>query len=341
MLPQLGYMTPQRVCQDCITKETAMEGPTQSLRVEWLNILNNRTLLRQKLRTGVPGSLRSLVWSSVTKASLLLQKNAGIYQALCQRTIDDHELQNLILFDVTRTFPNHPLLSEERQQSLRNILIAFANLNRDFRYQQGMSYYAAVLLFQLEEEAAFWAFVALMKIVGFRSLFEQSDVYMKRFLSLFAVYLPRLHRHFVQQNFSCEIFVMRWLRTLFAQQFDLEFVFRLWDVLLVGDLSFAVTTVLAIFVYSEVQLSKLAGSHLLDYLQQLPNIISQNSEEIISLAFELHNEIIRTSGNIDNFNYHTFFNDEEILCLRSKNFQYYFFNPHVAKVSLATIKLWS
>jgi hypothetical protein len=54
-----------------------------------------------------------------------------------------------------------------------------------------------------------------------------------------------------QEQFDCEVFAMRWLRTLFAQQFDFDFVFRIWDIIFVEGLDFALKMILALFLHSQ------------------------------------------------------------------------------------------
>ena len=68
--------------------------------------------------------------------------------------------------DQDRTFYTHGMLVARGgpgQTQLCNILALYARVNPHTGYCQGMAYIAAVLLMNMGEEDAFWAFAALME----------------------------------------------------------------------------------------------------------------------------------------------------------------------------------
>jgi hypothetical protein len=68
--------------------------------------------------------------------------------------------------DLDRTFYDHKNLMEKDgpgQQVLRNVLTVYARVNPKVGYCQGMAYIAAVLLMNMPEEQAFWAFYVMME----------------------------------------------------------------------------------------------------------------------------------------------------------------------------------
>ncbi len=91
---------------------------------------------------------------SIALPSIALRKRAGLYDALQQ---GNSEFEELIGKDMTRTLRNHEFFDRvETQQSLFNVLKAYAVFVPEFGYQQGVGYIASVLLLQFGEEEAFW-----------------------------------------------------------------------------------------------------------------------------------------------------------------------------------------
>ena len=65
--------------------------------------------------------------------------------------------------DLSRTFPTAILLKDSKgRRSLRNILIAYHNYDRDLQYTQGMNFFSAMFLSYMPESDAFWMLVAVM-----------------------------------------------------------------------------------------------------------------------------------------------------------------------------------
>eukprot|EP00958_Prasinococcus_capsulatus_P029269 scaffold7384_cov396-Prasinococcus_capsulatus_cf.AAC.4 len=59
--------------------------------------------------------------------------------------------------DVYRTLPEHPALSDERREVLKQLLLTYAKHNPSVGYCQGINFVAGLLLLFLDEEDAFWA----------------------------------------------------------------------------------------------------------------------------------------------------------------------------------------
>ncbi|CAE8599971.1 unnamed protein product, partial [Polarella glacialis] len=96
---------------------------------------------RRRARRGIPVEFRAEVW----KAALKTEEHAkpGLYQELL---IPQNQWTKLIEIDISRTFPDMPLFDKEQQESLLRILHAYANLNPEVGYCQGMNFVAGLLL---------------------------------------------------------------------------------------------------------------------------------------------------------------------------------------------------
>jgi len=97
---------------------------------------------------------------------------------------------------------------------------------------------------------------------------------------------PLLYKHFENEHLSVEIFVTQWLRTLFSQQFNLEFVFRLWDIFFMDGLDFMVKISLSMLYYSKDKLLTLQYSDILLYMKSLPEK-NWDYDELIETAIKM------------------------------------------------------
>lgn len=78
-----------------------------------------------------------------------------LYFRLCNRDEDPPCMLD-ITKDVNRTFPEHVLFrGQNGQVSLTNVLRAYAYLDTEIGYCQGMGYIVGVFLMHMDEESAF------------------------------------------------------------------------------------------------------------------------------------------------------------------------------------------
>eukprot|EP01052_Picozoa_sp_SAG31_P016292 SAG31_NODE_1073_length_10065_cov_2.176701_11_plen_199_part_00 len=110
-----------------------------------------------------------------------------MYPLLLQFT--DCEYEQKISKDLARTFPLHPLYKKHNsaaagQQRLFNVLKAYAVLDKDLGYCQGMAFLVGVLLMKLSEETAFCVLVSVMKAepYGMRRVYSKELGLMPLFL---------------------------------------------------------------------------------------------------------------------------------------------------------------
>jgi len=161
----------------------------------------------------------------------------------------DSEHVRQIDLDVNRTSRNHALFCErygKGQQMLFNILRAYAVLDAEVGYTQGMSGLGALLLMYMSEEDAFWCLVTLMQeerfglrglfLPGFPRLYRQYAIHEKLFASL----LSDLHRHFDQQGIMTSMYSTRWFLTLFCGVVPFPILLRVWDLILTEGYQFTV-----------------------------------------------------------------------------------------------------
>ncbi|KAM6132639.1 LOW QUALITY PROTEIN: TBC1 domain family member 1 [Pterocles gutturalis] len=215
------------------------------------------------------------------------------YKELLKQLLPRHA----ILIDlVRRTFPTHPYFSAQLgagQLSLYNILKAYSLLDQEVGYCQGLSFVAGVLLLHMSEEDAFKMLKFLMFDMGLRKQYRPDmtilQIQMYQLSRLLHDYHRDLYNHLEAHEIGPSLYAAPWFLTMFASQFPLGFVARVFDMLFLQGSE-------AIF---KVALS-LLGSHkplilqhenletIVDFIKStLPNLGLVQMEKTISQVFEM------------------------------------------------------
>ncbi|KAG8134876.1 hypothetical protein E2320_007949, partial [Naja naja] len=204
--------------------------------------------------------------------------------------------QHAILIDLGRTFPTHPYFSSQLgagQLSLYNILKAYSLLDQEVGYCQGLSFVAGVLLLHMSEEEAFKMLKFLMFELGLRKQYRPDmtilQIQMYQLSRLLHDYHKDLYDHFEANEISPSLYAAPWFLTLFASQFPLGFVARVFDLMFLQGPE----------VLFKVALS-LLGSHkplilqhenletIVDFIKNiLPNLGLVQMEKTINQVFEM------------------------------------------------------
>ncbi|KAM6076213.1 TBC1 domain family member 1 isoform 5-T5 [Chlamydotis macqueenii] len=249
---------------------------------------------------GVPRHHRGEIWKFLAEQYHLKHqfpskqqpKDTPYKELLKQLTSQQHA----ILIDLGRTFPTHPYFSAQLgagQLSLYNILKAYSLLDQEVGYCQGLSFVAGVLLLHMSEEDAFKMLKFLMFDVGLRKQYRPDmtilQIQMYQLSRLLHDYHRDLYNHLEEHEIGPSLYAAPWFLTMFASQFPLGFVARVFDMLFLQGSD-------AIF---KVALS-LLGSHkplilqhenletIVDFIKStLPNLGLVQMEKTISQVFEM------------------------------------------------------
>ncbi|XP_067407644.1 TBC1 domain family member 1 isoform X5 [Emydura macquarii macquarii] len=204
--------------------------------------------------------------------------------------------QHAILIDLGRTFPTHPYFSAQLgagQLSLYNILKAYSLLDQEVGYCQGLSFVAGVLLLHMSEEDAFKMLKFLMFDMGLRKQYRPDmtilQIQMYQLSRLLHDYHRDLYNHLEEHEIGPSLYAAPWFLTMFASQFPLGFVARVFDMLFLQGSE----------VIFKVALS-LLGSHkplilqhenletIVDFIKTtLPNLGLVQMEKTINQVFEM------------------------------------------------------
>ncbi|XP_071288659.1 TBC1 domain family member 1 isoform X4 [Agelaius tricolor] len=249
---------------------------------------------------GVPRHHRGEIWKFLAEQYHLKHqfpskqqpKDTPYKELLKQLTSQQHA----ILIDLGRTFPTHPYFSAQLgagQLSLYNILKAYSLLDQEVGYCQGLSFVAGVLLLHMSEEDAFKMLKFLMFDIGLRKQYRPDmtilQIQMYQLSRLLHDYHRDLYNHLEAHEIGPSLYAAPWFLTMFASQFPLGFVSRVFDMLFLQGSE-------AIF---KVALS-LLGSHkplilqhenletIVDFIKStLPNLGLVQMEKTISQVFEM------------------------------------------------------
>ncbi|XP_077136032.1 TBC1 domain family member 1 isoform X3 [Ranitomeya variabilis] len=249
---------------------------------------------------GVPRYHRGEIWKFLAEQYLLRHqmpsrspiKDVPYKELLKQLTTQQHA----ILIDLGRTFPTHPYFSAQLgagQLSLYNILKAYSLLDPEVGYCQGLSFVAGVLLLHMSEEDAFKLLKFLMYDMGLRKQYRPDmvtlQIQMYQLSRLLHDYHRDLYNHLEEYEIGPSLYAAPWFLTMFASQFPLGFVARVFDMIYLQGSE----------VIFKVALS-LLGSHkplilqqenlesIVDFIKNtLPNLGLVQMEKTINQVFEM------------------------------------------------------
>nr|XP_020017466.1 TBC1 domain family member 1 isoform X2 [Castor canadensis] len=249
---------------------------------------------------GVPRHHRGEIWKFLAEQFHLKHpfpskqqpKDVPYKELLKQLTSQQHA----ILIDLGRTFPTHPYFSAQLgagQLSLYNILKAYSLLDQEVGYCQGLSFVAGILLLHMSEEEAFKMLTFLMFDMGLRKQYRPDmiilQIQMYQLSRLLHDYHRDLYNHLEEHEIGPSLYAAPWFLTVFASQFPLGFVARVFDMIFLQGSE----------VIFKVALS-LLGSHkplilqhenletIVDFIKNtLPNLGLVQMEKTINQVFEM------------------------------------------------------
>jgi len=193
--------------------------------------------LKRYIRKGVPSSHRKGVWMQVSGAAKLRAEEPDLYPTMLNMKVKNQIIEDQILTDIPRTFPNNMFFDKTHPKTLQNplfnILKAFANTNPKIGYCQGINYIAGlILLVTKDEDASFW----LLKVMCEQILPEYYTASMPGLLTDVKVLaelarqeIPVLATHIDKMQMPWALFCSKWFICIYAEVLPTETVLRIWD----------------------------------------------------------------------------------------------------------------
>ncbi|XP_017780494.1 PREDICTED: USP6 N-terminal-like protein [Nicrophorus vespilloides] len=218
---------------------------------KWLKMLKSwdapasKEKLHKRIYKGIPNSLRSQVWIKLLGIEEAKGKNKNTYGEMLKLarlySTDARQIDS----DVNRQFREHIHYRERysiKQQSLFNVLTAYAMYNSEVGYCQGMSGLAGVLLMYMDEEDAFWAVHILLTDPKYamHGLYKEGFPKLTRFLEhhdrILTKFMPKMKKHFDKHGLDAILYSLKWYFVCFVERVPFSLCLRIWDIFLLdGD----------------------------------------------------------------------------------------------------------
>ncbi|XP_052795623.1 TBC1 domain family member 1-like isoform X2 [Mya arenaria] len=251
------------------------------------------------VKQGVPQSKRGEVWWFLVEQHRLrvpdLQENTPEvdYNELLKQ-LTNH--QHAILIDLGRTFPGHPYFSLQLgsgQLALFNLLKAYSLMDHEVGYCQGLSFVAGILLMHMEELQAFEAWKHVMYNLGLRKQYKTNmialQIQLYQLTRLLHDNYHDLYEHFEAHDIAPTLYAAPWFLTLFASQFPLGFVSRVFDLIFMqgSEVIFKVAMVL-LGNHKELILHCDTFETIVEFIKTtLPEMSMIQMERVINQVFDL------------------------------------------------------
>ncbi|XP_063248294.1 TBC1 domain family member 4 isoform X3 [Prinia subflava] len=256
--------------------------------------------IHSTLKEGVPKSRRGEIWQFLAVQHRVRHRlpnkqqppDISYKELLKQLTAQQHA----ILVDLGRTFPTHPYFSTHLgagQLSLFNLLKAYSLLDKEVGYCQGISFVAGVLLLHMSEEQAFEMLKFLMYDLGFRKQYRPDmmslQIQMYQLSRLLHDYHRDLYNHLEENEISPSLYAAPWFLTLFASQFSLGFVARVFDIIFLQGTEVIFKVALSLLSNQETSIMGCESfENIVDFLKTtIPDMTKPQMEKIITQVFEM------------------------------------------------------
>ncbi|XP_017880644.1 TBC1 domain family member 1 isoform X2 [Ceratina calcarata] len=265
-------------------------------------------MLLHAIKQGVPKGKRGEVWQFLAEQFCLKQPPIDThdfpnyntpYELLLKQLTSQ---QHAILIDLGRTFPNHPYFSSPLgpgQLALFNLLKAYSLLDHEVGYCQGLSFVAGVLLLHMSEDQAFFLLRHLMFRRGLRKLYLPDmaalQLYLYQLSRLLHDRLPSMYNHFDKHEVSPTLYAAPWLLTLFASQFPLGFVTRVFDLLFLESTEVLFRVSMALLEEHQDQLLMCDSfEEIMEYLKtRVPAVDKEILDRVMKRVFYPDQEITK------------------------------------------------
>ena len=248
---------------------------------------------------------------------------------------EEEDIQTLIQInkDLPRTRPEINFFKEKSRFNknetnydiLRRILFFLSKRNGDLGYVQGMNEIVAIIyyIYSLDENVyikpfiesdTFYSFELLMEEIrpifmihniNYSQLFITTQI--KQINDILKEVSPDLLNYFKEKSLVMDVFLMRWLLVLFAQEFTFGSSISFWDRLFTqkNKMKFICYISAAILFINKKKLMKMEMEEIVLWAQEFGAIIKNNNiDDIVQKAFDIKAQIKKVpkkSGGIFGF----------------------------------------
>lgn len=194
-----------------------MAKPMDALTTSNHDTLQKCRLCGQRSReSGMPCSCRWKIWTDAVQL-WRLELPVNYQDLLRNEGPEDRQIE----LDICRTFPYLPAFDASKEQKLGRVLRAYASLQPDVGYCQGMNFVAGLLILASDnEEESFRVLVCLMDKYNLAGFYRASFPLLQRYVvaadRLLLSEAPVLHAHLHKQGVHPNLYMHEWFLALFV-----------------------------------------------------------------------------------------------------------------------------
>ena len=297
---------------------------------------------------GLPDQLRQFIWT------IIIDKDEKDILNVSNNEKEKIHLKTLISLkknpkdieqiekDIYRTFSEEDK-NEKNISKLRELLLALNNLNEKLGYVQGINFIVAFIL----------------KVANFNKIkdyftkdFPLLNYNLMKFNKGFTTLYPKLNCHFRDNDVIDELWIGKWIQTLFTVNLPFKEACYIWDSLLVYGFDFIIPISLSILHFTEKNLLKLNdSSDILSFFKETLNP-SLNSmakksyksdtdinqyvipiKEIISCAKKIRNQLNLGPGDGNEYTFRNLLDKRKSLNRLLTNNSFYNYEDKMEKIN--------
>jgi len=216
--------------------------------------------LKSRTRKGIPDSLRGYVWQKLCGADEFYVKD--LYQKLEKEPVDKN-IEDIIIKDLDRTFPNCALFKEKLgkgQRDMLKVLSNYSKYNKEVGYIQGMAFICALLLIYMDEERTFFMLHTLIKKYELEGIYLPGLKDLKKkfyvLLKLEKRFIPKCYKILLKDEVYPRSYASEWFICLFSRNLDFKVLVRIFDTFLLEGFKVIYRFSLAFIKLKEEELIK-------------------------------------------------------------------------------------
>ena len=247
---------------------------------------------------GPPFLIRHLAWKTFFKINPDLKTH---YYLLLNENLDE-DIKDEISKDLNRTFLNTEIHSQEHIMKLKNILHVMTLYDKKISYCQGINFIIGFLLkvCNYDEIETFNILTSILKDIRgyYLNNFPLLKLNLFIFDNLLKKFYNKVYNHFCLLEIPKELWIGKWLQTLYTINFPFDITCRIWDCLIVYGFDFILYISISIIHYMEKDLLKFKdSSDVIIYFQECfkPKEIIEISEKDIEKQTIFIDKIIHKS----------------------------------------------
>jgi hypothetical protein len=254
-----------------------------------LCVIRRQAELLELSRRGCPNELRSNVWSVLSGAAFLSEREPGLFQRLlAERGGEETRATREIATDLNRSSTHAFFLrNPEAHESLRRVLVAFSLRNTQLGYCQGLNIIAAFLLLYMCEEEAFWqlTLIAEQLLPGyFDANLSGARADQEVFSMLVQHFMPKLHKHLLKIDLGLNVISLAWFMVLFVGYVPDVAAARVLDCLFVDGADVLFQVALAKLAHAEQALLDSADMSIA--MDRVRNDVVLDADGLLQVAFD-------------------------------------------------------